>query len=213
MKNFKLISATDDTENSKKPLVVLMHGYGSDARDLAGLFPALPDELDYFSIQAPIAMPFGGYTWFNVSPNAKGTLEFRGEADEVTQVVGELAEFIEFLRKNHSSVSLLGFSMGMIMATSLMRTFPERYASVVGLSGFVIDRDFPKDKELKNKKFPFFWGRDVEDEVIEKEYIDFTVPWLNEHTNLMKVMYQNIGHSISPAEVKHVGEFLQHYSK
>ncbi|MFT4186651.1 MAG: alpha/beta hydrolase-fold protein [Micrococcaceae bacterium] len=213
MKDFKTIFASEDIKDSEKPLVILMHGYGSDAQDLAGLFPALPNDLDYVSIQAPIAMPFGGHTWFNVSPNAKGTLEFRGAKDEVTQVVGELAEFIESLRKNHSSVSLLGFSMGMIMATSLMRTYPERYASVVGLSGFVIDRDFPKDKELENKKFPFFWGRDTEDEVIEKEYIDFTVPWLNEHTNLMKVMYQNIGHSISPAEIKHVGEFLQHYSK
>jgi phospholipase/carboxylesterase len=57
----------------------------------------------------------------------------------------------------HTSVSLLGFSMGMGVATSLLRHRPEEFAAVVGLSGFAVQPEghpFFRDGELAALKLP-----------------------------------------------------------
>ena len=50
-----------------RPLVVLLHGWGADERDLAGLVPALPAEPVYASLRAPLPLPGGGFGWFPLS--------------------------------------------------------------------------------------------------------------------------------------------------
>ena len=52
-----------------------------------------------------------------------------------TVITGPIYE----VREEFESVSLLGFSQGMAVATSLLRREPQAYACVVGLSGFAID--------------------------------------------------------------------------
>ena len=45
------------------PLVVLLHGRGSDERSMLGLVEHLPTSLNYASVRAPIAAG-DGYAWF-----------------------------------------------------------------------------------------------------------------------------------------------------
>jgi phospholipase/carboxylesterase len=45
------------------PLVVLLHGRGSDERDIAALADHLPPGPAYATVRAPIAEG-GGYAWF-----------------------------------------------------------------------------------------------------------------------------------------------------
>ena len=89
------------------------------------------------------------------------------------------------VKSNHRSVTLLGFSMGMAMATTLLRQRPADFAAVVGLSGFVVDADADpafRDAELDGS-VPFFWGRDQQDPVITPDKIDYTMGWVRKHTS------------------------------
>ena len=91
------------------------------------------------------------------------------------------------------------------------RAVPGEIAAVVGLSGFVVPADgdpFFNDEAVKSLKPAVFWGRDQEDQVITPDKIEYSHAWLNEHVDLTKVLYANIGHGINAQELAHVKEFL-----
>lgn len=110
------------------PLVVLLHGRGSDEADIIALADHLPDDLAYAAVRAPIAEG-GGYAWFAnrgigrpVAESLTGTMAwFRAWLDEATQV--------------GRPVVLVGFSGGAAFAGGLVLDDPGRYAGAVILYG------------------------------------------------------------------------------
>lgn len=188
-----------------KPLLVLLHGYGANERDLLSLADMLPGDFAVASVRAPLAMG-EGFTWFPLT----GSVEY--SVDAVKKASGYVLEWIDSIKEDHPSVTLLGFSMGMAMATTLLRERPADFAAVVGLSGFVVDGgDDPafRDDELDGT-VPMFWGRDQQDPVITPDKIDYTMAWVRKHVKLTKVLYTGMWHGINQQEIGHVSEFLTH---
>lgn len=193
-----------EPEREGTPLLLLFHGYMADEKDLMGLTDHLPAEFTVASVRAPLAAD-PGFSWF---PLAR---EDDYSVDRVVESVGAVSRWLDTVRGNHSSVSILGFSQGMGVATSLLRHRPADFACVVGLSGFAVPAEghaFFRDDEAAAARTPFFWGRDQEDPVIAPEMIEFTHAWLVKHTTLTKILYPNMFHSINPQELMHVREFL-----
>ena len=122
-----------------------------------------------------------------------------------------MLEWVRANREPYASVTLLGFSQGMGIATSMVRHAPGEFAAVVGLSGYVVDSDSPyfKDEELKETQLPVFFGRDQDDPVIPQEMVNYTYDWIRKYTDGIKVLYAGIGHGVGPMEIRHVGEFLE----
>ncbi|GAA1344864.1 alpha/beta hydrolase [Arthrobacter roseus] len=191
-------------ERAGTPLLVLFHGYMSNEQDLMGLVDRLPAEFTVASVRAPMAVG-PGFAWFPLSQ------DLRYPMDQVISASMDVLAWLDGVREQHSSVSLLGFSMGMTMATNLLRHRPHDFAAVVGLSGFAIKDEgnpFFQDTELAATKIPFFWGRDQADPVITAEKIEYTHSWIGKHTALTKVLYAGMMHSINAQELTHVAEFL-----
>ena len=208
--NYEVVWTRDDEERDGTPLVVLLHGYGSNERDLLGLVPGLPEEFTYASLRAPVPMGYGAYTWFDLDVER---LAYSSAAARTA--VEDLWEWVASVKDQHSSVTLLGFSMGMAMATSLLRTRPDEFAAVVGLSGFAVDprgsdelQGYFDDETLKATKVPFFWGRDQEDPIITSDRTEYTHQWATQTVKLTKVLYPGAGHGVVPQEISHVNEFL-----
>lgn len=194
-----------EQERAGKPLLVLLHGYGANEQDLLSLAGMLPQEFAVASLRAPIAMG-PGFTWFPLTGSIGYSL------DAVKVAAGYVQDWLDGVKANHPSVTLLGFSMGMAMATTLLRQRPADFAAVVGLSGFVVDAgDDPsfRDGELDGT-VPLFWGRDQQDPVITEDKIDYTVGWVRKHVKLTKVLYTGMWHGINQQEIGHVSEFLTH---
>ena len=200
----------EPAQRADTPLVVLFHGYGSHEEDLMALIPALLPGATYASVRAPQRAQMG-YQWFPLSADAS----FSTEA--VVDSVRPVAEWVEEQAKNHSRVFLLGFSQGMAVATSVARHIPETVDAVVGLSGFVVPiadddahADFFRDDYLVEHPLQMFWGRDPEDPVLPQAMVDATADWCVDHAEVTKVQYRGIGHGVSPQELGHVKEYLQH---
>lgn len=196
-----------ESERAGTPLLVLFHGYLSHEKDLIGLAPMLPEEFTLASVRAPYAMG-PGYTWFPLMEDLDYSLE------KVVESVQQVWAWLDDVKEQHSSVTLLGFSMGMAVATSVLRHRPEEIDAVVGLSGFAIQADghgFFDDEATKAAHKPMFWGRGQADPVITADKIDFTLEWAGEYTDLTKMLYAGMAHSVSEPEMKHVGEFLRHH--
>jgi phospholipase/carboxylesterase len=193
-----------ESERAGTPLLVLFHGYLSNEEDLMGLVPGLPEDFTVAAVRAPVALG-PGFSWFPLMHEPDFSV------DKVTKAAADVWSWLDTVKDQHSSVSVLGFSMGMAVATSIMRHRPEEIAAVIGLSGFVIPADgdpFFNDEAVKSLKPAVFWGRDQEDQVITPDKIEYSHAWLNEHVDLTKVLYANIGHGINAQELAHVKEFL-----
>jgi phospholipase/carboxylesterase len=197
--------STPGEERSGKPLLVLLHGYGANEKDLLSLADLLPRDFAVVSVRAPIAMG-PGFTWFPLTDSADYSL------DAVKSAAAFVLDWLDGVKGDHPSVTLLGFSMGMAMATTLLRQRPADFAAVVGLSGFVVnaggDPSF-RDDELDGT-LPLFWGRDQQDPVITEDKIEYTMGWVRKHVKLTKVLYTGMWHGINQQEIGHVSEFLTH---
>ncbi|WP_149956240.1 alpha/beta hydrolase [Zafaria cholistanensis] len=189
------------------PLLVMFHGYLSNEQDLMGLAPLLPQEFTLASVRAP--QPLGpGHTWFPLMHEPDFSVE------KVTASVGDVWAWLDTVKGNHSSVTLLGFSMGMAVATSALRHRPAEVAAVVGLSGFVIPsggNPFFDDEATKALRPPVFWGRGDADFVITPDKVAFTHQWLDGHASATKAEYPGMQHNINQEEMEDVRSFLREH--
>lgn len=200
-----------------KPLLLMMHGYGSHEGDLFPLAQYLPKDFVVASIRAPHSLGMG-YAWFNiVFDEVNQTL--RRDVAEVNTATQSLISWIDELEAEVgelTNINLLGFSQGGVMMTQLMRYQPERYTSGVLLAGFALEDPSPearaRDAALAKVKPPIFWGRDPQDPVITPDLVDFTRRWLPEHSDLDARLYGQVGHSLSLEELQDVGIFLSDHA-
>ena len=52
--------------NPETPLLVLLHGYGSNEEDLFSFVPDLPGKWLVASFRAPLSTPYGGFCWYEI---------------------------------------------------------------------------------------------------------------------------------------------------
>ena len=186
------------------PLLVMMHGYGTDESRMVNLFPNLPQDFTCAALRAPTDIG-DQYGWFLLD------YFLTNDFADVIAVTNKVADWINSVKGQHSSVSLLGYSQGMAMASTLLRLRPQEYRAVVGLSGFVLDNELLSMSESFDSPPPFFWGRDKADLVINEEAIGFTEEWLHKNTQLTARTYPGMGHAMCTAEMVDVSAFLRHY--
>lgn len=191
-------------ERAGTPLVVMMHGYGTDEQRMVRLFPHLPQEFTYAALRGPLEIG-DHYGWFLLD------YFLTNDFAEVITATNKVFAWIDANKGNHSSVGLLGYSQGMAMASTLLRLRPGAFTATVGLSGFVLDNELLALSESFDAPPPFFWGRDKEDPVINGDAIEHTRHWLEEHTALTARTYPGMGHRISKTELADVSTFLRHY--
>jgi phospholipase/carboxylesterase len=185
-----------------RPLLLILHGYGSHEGDLFSLAPHLPLQPTIAALRAPL--PAGsGWSWFPIGVPGDPV----GDALDAA-ALGVLA-WLDALPEQPTSIGLLGFSQGGAMALQLMRHAPERFDFAVQLSGFIASAAHPGDKRLAEVKPPVFWGRGTLDPVIPEAAVARTQAWLPDHSTLTERIYEGLGHSIAQAELADIVAFLR----
>ncbi|MGK0714949.1 alpha/beta hydrolase [Leucobacter sp. W1153] len=208
---------------SERPLLLLMHGYGSFEGDLIELAPKLPGAFVCASPRAPLTAPppvVNGFAWFPISFGADGTPVPEAPPADFADTAPHVAALamLQWLDELDAQVSgglgtqaLMGFSQGGAMVTSMLRLQPERFACGVNCSGFVVPGGFSGDAHLAEVRPPVFWGRDAADPIISADRIAFTAEWLPAHTEVEARLYPGIAHGISVNEVADISVFLSRH--
>lgn len=111
-----------------RPLVVLLHGRGSDEADIVALADHLPDGYTYAAVRAPIAEG-GGYAWF--ANRGIG----RPIAESLTDTMGWFRSWLDDIAPTGRPVVLVGFSGGAAFAGGLILDTPDRYSGAAILFG------------------------------------------------------------------------------
>lgn len=201
-----ILWSAPEHEREGRPLIVLLHGYGSHEGDLFGLAPALPLGAVVASVRAPLAES-GGFAWFSRIDSPSGA----PSAERVDAAARAVLDWLDTLPA-HSSITLLGFSQGAATALQLLRHAPARFAAVLAISGFLSPDPQPGDAELAQSRPPVFWGRGDADPLFAPEVIERLEAWLDAHATVEKHVYAGLGHSISQEELRDMVAFIALHS-
>ncbi len=181
------------------PIVLLMHGLGSDERDLASLVPFLPPVFEYVSVRG-IFRYVQGFAWFDmpVAPD-------RPEAIEASSAAVE--EWIA--AQDRPVVGAIGFSQGGAVALQLLRRDPHALRFVVNLSGFPFPAAMQGDTALAEVRPPALWGHGGMDPLYDPEREQAVREFMGAHTALEEERRPQLGHAVDEVELRAVAAFLQ----
>ena len=193
-----VIWSAPERERADRPLLVLLHGYGSHEGDLFSLAPMLPLSPVIASLRAPHAQG-AGYSWFPI--------EGASRIDDANESVDAVLSWLETL--SFTSVGLIGFSQGGAVALQLLRRAPGTFSYAAVLSGFALNDAQPGDASLAASPPPVFWGRGTADQVIHRALISITQAWLPTHSVLTERIYEGLPHSISAPELADLSAFVR----
>jgi phospholipase/carboxylesterase len=183
-------------------VALLLHGFGSNERDLTGLVPGLGLDLPWASLRAPLELGNGGAAWFSI------TTPGNPDPQPVTEATDAIWAWVDAHLDASTRVIPIGFSQGGLMASQLLRTRPDRVLAPVVLGGFVLGAPQPGDATLAASRPVAFWGRGAEDRVIAESAISRTSAFLPQHSALVERVYPGLAHGIDAAEIGDVRAFL-----
>ena len=189
------------TKLDKNPVLILLHGYGSNEEDLFSFANELPDNYYIVSVRAPYDMQFGSYAWYAINFDADENKFSDVEQAKTSRDL--VANFIDDLVAKYpidaENVTLIGFSQGCILSYAIAISYPEKIKRVVAMSGYLnpemLHQDYLKNN-LSNLKV--FTSHGIVDQVVPVEWGRKAKPFLdNLGINSVYKEYP-IGHGISP---------------
>ncbi len=198
------VVATYGATDPAAPLVILLHGRGSQERDIIGLAGHLPTGPAYAAVRAPIAEG-GGFAWF--ANRGIG----RPVAESLRDTMGWFRSWLDGVAPAGRPVLLVGFSGGAAFAGGLVLDDPSRYAGAAILYGTLpFDAGLPTDTgRLAN--LPVFVAQGDGDHVIPRELLDRTWNYLLAESGAPTVAQrQPGGHQLTAETVHELADWIAH---
>jgi phospholipase/carboxylesterase len=185
----------------KNPLLLLLHGYGSNEEDLFSFATELPDEYYIISARAPYNMQYGAYAWYAINFDADENKFSDHEQAKISRDL--IAKFIDELIQTYpidsKNVTLVGFSQGSILSYAIALSHPDKVQRVVALSGYVSE-PILEENYLRNdlSKLKIFHSHGTADQVIPVEWARKTKPFLEKLGINSTYKEYPVGHGVAP---------------
>ena len=198
------VVATYGATDPSAPLVVLLHGRGSNEHDILGLAAHLPAGPTYAAVRAPIAEG-GGFAWF--ANRGIG----RPVAESLRDTTAWFRTWLDEVAPAGRPVLLVGVSGGAAFAGGLLLGDPARYAGAAILYGTL-----PFDAGLRTDpgrlaNLPVFVALGDGDHVIPRELLDRTWTYLLAESGAPTVAQrQPGGHQLTADTAHALGDWIAH---
>lgn len=196
----------------KNPLLLLLHGYGSNEADLFSFASELPDEYYVISARAPYDLQYGSYAWYAINFDADQN-KF-SDHDQAILSRDLVVRFIEELKVqfpiDSSNITLIGFSQGSILSFSIALSYPNIVQRVGALSGYLnldLNSENYQNNDYSNLKI--FASHGTLDQVIPVEWARKTDPILKKLGINSTYKEYPIGHGVSPQNFFDLKDWLQ----
>lgn len=185
----------------KNPLLLLLHGYGSNEDDLFSFASELPDEYFVISARAPYDLQYGSYAWYAINFDADQN-KFSDQSQAVLSrdlVVKFLEELKSKFPIDSSNITLIGFSQGSILSYSIAISYPKIVQRVGALSGYLnLDTTIDNYQNNDFSGLKIFSSHGTVDQVIPVEWARKTDPILKSLGINSTYEEYPIGHGVSP---------------
>jgi len=187
-------------QQEKNPLLLLLHGYGSNEEDLFSFAAQLPDEYLIISVRAPYNLPGYGFAWYAIDFDA----DMNKFTDDVQAVQSRdlIANFIDEVIENYpvdkDNITLIGFSQGAILSYAVALTYPEKISRVAALSGYLHNTIIGNVNSKKLDTLCFFTSHGVVDQVIPVDWARKAPEFLKTLNLDVEYHEYNAGHGVAP---------------
>ena len=193
--NSKIIKPEEEMKNA----IILLHGYGGDGNDISMLtlnwkrhLPntvfICPDGHEKCEIN-PV-----GFQWFDITKDdPKYILQESKKAEDVLKKF--ISEVKEEFNLATDKICLSGFSQGCMMSLNVGLTSEEKFNSIVGFSGKIINQIDLKER-LKNPTEVFLIHGELDDIVSPTFLLEAKDFLMREKINIESHLVKNCGHHI-----------------
>lgn len=160
------------TPSAHPPVLFLLHGVGSNEKDLFSFADKLPAEYLIISARGPITIANGRYAWFHVDFTPNGpSIKFEEQENSRRLIAKFIKEMQAKYHFDEKKVLLCGFSQGGIMNYSVALTNPGLVKGIAIMSS----RLLPEIKPLiapadKLKGLNIFISHGTADNVLQVDY-------------------------------------------
>ena len=133
-----------NAEGERPPLLILLHGVGSNEQSMAQLAPALDPRFVVVSARSPIVLGPNAFGWFHVTFTSQGPVIVAEEAEAGWKLLARfIDEAVAAYGADPDRVYLAGFSQGAIMALATLLTAPVKVAGAAVMSGRLLPEVLP----------------------------------------------------------------------
>jgi len=200
------------TQSEKSPVIIMLHGYGSDENDLFSFASELPQKYLIVSAKAPYQMMPYGNAWYEINFDADQN-KFTNDEQAVASrelIVKFIDEVVENYHANPEKVTLLGFSQGAILSYAVALSYPEKVKNVVALSGYIHPSIFKDNYENNDfSKLKIYGSHGSVDQVIPVDWARKNKPFLDRLGISYKYSEFPVGHGVNPQNFTEFKNWLE----
>lgn len=191
-------------DTKEPPVLILLHGYGSNESDLFELASTFPPSLLVISARAPYVISENQYAWFSLDFSTGKPI---GDAKEAEQSRLKLKNFVDEVAEtfmvDRTQIYLAGFSQGAIMSSSIALTFPLLLKGIAMLSGRILPEIKSQVKDIATlKNLHVFLAHGTDDTVLPIRHAREAREYLEEHNVDLEYAEYPIAHAISDEETR-----------
>lgn len=200
-----------DAAGPGKPVLVLLHGRGTDEDDLAGLRAGFPDDLSLVLPRAPHpGAPWGygpGWAWYRYEGGDRPERESFRSSQEALE--GLLDGLPSLLGHEPGPVVLGGFSQGGTMSLGYALRHPGTVPAVLVFSGFLPTHPDVKVTPGAVEGTAFWWGHGTMDPAVPHALAVRGREALRSAGARLESRDYPIGHGITPEELEDAASWLR----
>jgi phospholipase/carboxylesterase len=197
-------------EGEKPPVLLVLHGYGTDEYDLLPIAEQIGGDFLIISLQAPIERPNGGHAWYDLIQTENGIVpdDFsRHESEEM--LVASLANIIKQEGGDVNRVVLMGFSQGAAVIYSLLTVYDLKNYGITPIASINMSGYIPRDileaiSEKRFDGFPFFISHGEFDELIPMQALGEAEKLLTRQGADVTAKMYPVGHGVLPETVEDI---------
>ncbi len=197
----------------KTPVLIMLHGYGSNETDLFDISKSIDERYIVFSLRAPYVLKDGGYSWYDLQflPQQQFTYNYKEAKESRKKILSFISNACKAYNVDSSQVILMGYSQGTIMAYDLALSSPTKIKGVVALSGLLLEETKAiKTDWTKAVNVKFFIAHGYSDNVIKIAEADKVNAFLKSK-KVIDVTYKNyeMPHAIMGNELNDIKKWLK----
>lgn len=197
-----LVRQQQDT-TKQAPVLILLHGYGSNEKDLFSFAEKIPDNWLVVSVRAPIILGNNKFKWYHVGlVNEKITMNFEDEEKSRKSLLRLIDQIISKYNVDKNKVVTAGFSQGANMALGLALTAPRKILAAGCFSGRFMEEIKPlisTEEALKSKQV--FISHGTEDQMLPIKYAEENQQILKNWGINITLSTDKVAHSISEKQL------------
>ncbi|MEO6303986.1 MAG: dienelactone hydrolase family protein [Bacteroidia bacterium] len=195
------------------PLLIMLHGFGSNEEDLFDIAKALDPRFIVISLRGPNALKDGGFCWYDLEflPEQKFKYDYKQAKESRIKILSFISNACKTYSLDSNNVFIMGFSQGAIMGYDLALAAPKKIKGVLALSGKIMD----ESKNLKTDwskaiKTKYFIAHGNSDNVIKIAEADSATKYLKSK-KVAEVTFNRyeMPHSINGGELNDIKKWLK----